>query len=63
MTGETSLLAIDVSSYIPHNCQSHGCPYHGSLEEVEVHKTTCKYKGDGEQNNQDNDSGDKDDWV
>ena len=41
----------------------YGCPYNGSFEEVEKHNNTCKYKVDGEQNNQDADNSDKDDWV
>ena len=63
MTEETSQLAIDISTYIPHYCQYSGCPYNGSLEEIKMHKNTCKYKVEEEQNFQDNDTCDKDDWI
>ena len=64
MTRETSLLALSISSNIPLNCdfQYNGCPYRGMLQEVEVHKTSCSYRGDGDLGDkQDNDSGDEDD--
>ena len=64
MTRETFVFALSVSSNIPHNCdyQSNGCPNRGMLQEVEVHKTSCPYRGDGDLgDNQDNDSGDEND--
>ena len=64
MTNEISLLALSVSSNIPHNCdyECNGCPFRGMIQEIENHRISCPYRepedlGDSD----DNDNGDEND--